>query len=75
MNVKLLLKGGRVIDPEQSIDGEYDLGINHEGKIEYIGMNSNHIKADVIKDVSGMLILPGLIDLHTHVYWGGGVCP
>lgn len=70
MKIDLLLKGGRVIDPAQKINGEFDIGVN-EGKVALITRDSSKIKASVVKDVTGMLVLPGLIDLHTHVYWGG----
>jgi len=71
MEINLILKGGRVIDPEQKIDGVYDVGINSEGEIAFITKDSSKFKASVVKDVSGMLVLPGLVDLHTHVYYGG----
>lgn len=65
----LILKGGRVIDPSQGIDGVMDVGFAG-GKVSAIGPKLAGDKAE-IRDVSGLIVSPGLIDLHTHVYWGG----
>ena len=40
------------------------------GKVAKIGDGLDDAGADV-RDVSGFIVSPGLIDLHTHVYWGG----
>ena len=64
--MKLLLKGARVIDPSQKIDARMDILIE-EGKIA--GCSSN-IKAsqDVrVIDLTGMIVAPGLIDMHVHL--------
>ena len=63
----LVLRGGRVIDPAQSIDKVADVAFA-EGKVAAIG---DRLEAKTIKDVAGKIVTPGLIDLHTHVYWGG----
>ncbi|MEL6477649.1 MAG: amidohydrolase/deacetylase family metallohydrolase [Pseudomonadota bacterium] len=63
----LVLKGGRVIDPAQGLDAICDIGFT-DGKVAEIGTN---LRGDRIRDVSGHLVTAGLIDLHTHVYWGG----
>lgn len=65
-SLDLLLRGGRVIDPAQGIDEVRDIGF-HDGRViaaEEAGA------ADEILDVSGCIVAPGFIDLHTHVYWG-----
>ena len=64
----LVLKGGRVIDPEQNHDAVADVAFA-EGKVAALGADLGPAK-DVL-DVAGRLVDPGLIDLHTHVYWGG----
>lgn len=63
----LVLKGGRVIDPSQGIDRLADVGFSG-GRCTGVGEN---LQAHEQRDVSGMIVTPGLIDLHTHVYWGG----
>ncbi|MCC8940017.1 amidohydrolase/deacetylase family metallohydrolase [Bradyrhizobium sp. Arg68] len=63
----LVIKGGDVIDPSQSLRGKRDIGIRW-GVIEAI---DNEIAADRAArtiDASGKLVMPGLVDLHCHVY-------
>ncbi len=64
----LILRGGRVIDPAQKIDAVLDVGFVG-GKVAAVGADLGEAKD--IRDVSGKMVVPGLIDLHTHVYWGG----
>ena len=63
----LVLKGGRVIDPSQGIDKLTDIAFA-DGKVAAIG---DGLSGEDTRDVSGKIVSPGLIDLHTHVYWGG----
>ncbi len=70
MNCDILLKGGRVIDPSQGVDGEMDLAIKN-GKIISVATDISQSETEKVIDVSGKLVIPGLIDLHTHVYQGG----
>ncbi|HVO68089.1 MAG TPA: dihydroorotase [Syntrophales bacterium] len=71
----LLLKGGRIIDPSQNLDAQMDLIIEN-GKIAKIGKNihkpNNTSRKPVsgeinIIDLKGKIVVPGLIDMHTHL--------
>lgn len=66
----LILTGGRVIDPSQALDAVTEVGFA-QGKVSGIGPGLKRDAQTKIKDVSGFIVTPGLIDLHTHVYWGG----
>jgi len=70
MAFDLILRGGRVIDPSQKLDAVTDVAFAG-GSVAAVG---NDLKADPATDVRhvpGLIVTPGLIDLHTHVYWGG----
>ena len=60
----LALKGGRVIDERNGIDGVFDVALRN-GKIAAIGPGLTGQRS---RDVSGCIVAPGLIDIHTHVY-------
>jgi dihydroorotase len=71
--MKLLLTGGRIIDPAQNIDSRLDIFLE-DGKISKIGTNlskstksKDSEKITKIIDLTGMIIVPGLIDMHTHL--------
>src|SRR5262245_43985379 len=63
----LLLRGGRVIDPLQSLDGAYDVAVK-DGRVAAILPAIAPSSAKETVDVSGKLVLPGLIDTHAHVF-------
>lgn len=70
MSHDLILKGGRVIDPSQNLDGIRDVAFT-AGKVSAISKDLATGPDTEVRDVSGYIVSPGLIDLHTHVYWGG----
>jgi dihydroorotase len=70
MAYDLILRGGRVIDPSQSLDAVTDVAFA-AGKVARVGPRLEAGPATDIRDLSGAIVTPGLIDLHTHVYWGG----
>ena len=63
---KVLLKGGRLIDPASGLDGVRDLLVA-DGRIQEIGPQLQSNGAETL-DCAGRLVLPGLIDTHAHVY-------
>src|ERR1700731_799113 len=70
MSSDLILRGGRVIDPSQKLDAVTDVAFAR-GKVAQIGSGLKADASTEVRDVSGTIVTPGLIDLHTHVYWGG----
>ena len=68
--IDLILRGGRVIDASQNIDAVMDVAFA-DGKVTGVAENIDAGPGTDVRDVSGKIVTPGLIDLHTHVYWGG----
>ena len=67
--IDLLLKGGRLLDPKNSIDSKMDVAVK-DGKIYRIAAEIPSSSSKKVLDVSGMIVSPGLINIHTHVYAG-----
>ncbi len=65
-----ILKSGRVIDPAAGRDGIFDIGVRH-GIVEAIGSDLPTNGATVV-DTRGLLVAPGLIDVHLHLMNGLG---
>lgn len=65
----LLLKSGRVIDPDQGLDAVMDVAFQ-DGQVAAIGPDLG-LDAREVRKVAGRIVTPGLIDMHSHVYWGG----
>lgn len=70
MTPDLILRGGRVVDPSQNLDAVHDVAFAG-GKVAAIGEQLEAGPETQVRDVTGRIVSPGLIDLHTHVYWGG----
>jgi dihydroorotase len=70
MTYDLILRGGRVIDPSQRLDAVSDVAFAG-GKVAKVAPKLQGSAGTDVRDVSGSIVTPGLIDLHTHVYWGG----
>jgi dihydroorotase len=66
----LLIKGGRVLSPEDSLDGRFDLLVE-DGVIRQIepGLTA---PADETLDATGQLVAPGFVDMHAHLREPGG---
>jgi len=67
--IDIILKGGQLIDPKNKIDAKMDVGITN-GKISQIAPDIAAARAKKVVDVKGLVISPGLIDIHVHVFAG-----
>jgi dihydroorotase len=65
----LLLKGGHVIDPKNKIAGVRDVAIRN-GLVAAVAPEIPAAQARKVISVAGMYVIPGLIDLHAHVFSG-----
>lgn len=65
----LLLKGGRLIDAKNTIDAKMDVAVK-DGKISRVAADIPASAAKKVLDVSGLIVAPGLINIHTHVFAG-----
>jgi dihydroorotase len=63
----LLIRGGEVIDPIQELRGVRDVAIRW-GRIAAVQPGIDPVRAAQVVDARGKLVLPGLVDLHAHVY-------
>lgn len=69
MDFDLVIRGGEVIDPGSGLLGRMDVGIR-QGKIAAVAPSLPFADAGPTLDATGLVVTPGLFDLHTHVYWG-----
>ena len=67
MDHDLILRNGRVLDPGTGRDEVTDIAFAG-GKVAAIGAG---LRGKMERDVAGCIVMPGNIDFHTHVYWGG----
>ena len=65
----LLIKGGHVIDPKNNRNGVMDVAIA-DGKIAEVAAGIDAARARRVVDATGLYVVPGLIDLHAHVFFG-----
>ena len=65
----ILLKGGNLIDAKNEINGVYDIAIL-DGKIAAVGSNITKEKAKIVVNAKGLIVTPGLIDIHGHNFFG-----
>ncbi len=63
--MKTLIKNGRVVDPSQNLDAVMDILVE-DGKVKALGANISEA-ADEVFDATGLVVTPGLIDLHVHL--------
>ena len=69
MRHDLLIKSGTVVDPSQGLNGRKDVGLT-AGKVAAVEDSIPVDEAAEVLDASGLIVTPGLIDLHVHAYWG-----
>jgi dihydroorotase len=67
----LLLKGGHVIDGKAKLSGVRDVAI-HQGRIAAVAPKIDPAQAAKTVDATGLYVVPGLVDIHVHVYAGTG---
>ena len=63
--MKTLIKNGRVIDPSQNIDAIMDLLVE-DGVVKEVAAEIK-AAADEVYDADGLIVAPGLVDVHTHL--------
>ena len=68
-SLDLLIQGGHVIDPRNGIDEIRDVGII-DGRIAEVAAGIDATRAETVVDAVGLVVAPGLVDLHTHVFFG-----
>ena len=67
MKWDLLIKGGELLDPAQQIRRKLDVAFN-AGRVAETGQDLDSAQARATLDASGLLVTPGMIDLHVHVF-------
>jgi dihydroorotase len=68
----LLLKRGHVIDARNNIDGKMDVAI-FQGKVAAVAPDLSAAQAQKVVDVTDLYVVPGLVDIHTHLYATSGM--
>ena len=68
-NYSLVIKNGHLIDPKNNIDGLMDVAVQ-DGKIALVARNIDAAQARQVVDAKGLYVVPGLIDMHAHVFHG-----
>src|SRR5438067_1746506 len=69
MAYELLIRGGTLIDPANGLNGDFDIAVA-DGRIAAVAPDMPADGAAQVVDARGLYITPGLVDLHTHCYWG-----
>ena len=63
----ILIRGGEVIDPSQNLRGVRDVAVA-DGRITALGEELKEVNGRYVIDARGLYVVPGLIDMHVHVY-------
>ena len=65
----ILIRNGHLLDPKNGIDQEMDIAVM-DGRIAEVAPEISGKSARIEIDASGLLVTPGLIDIHGHIFWG-----
>ena len=71
MSRRILLRGGRVVDPSQKLDGVRDV-LLEDGRVAAVGESLTASEDARVLDCAGLVVTPGLIDVHVHLREPGG---
>ncbi|MBL8228639.1 MAG: amidohydrolase/deacetylase family metallohydrolase [Bryobacterales bacterium] len=71
-NYDLLLKGGRLIDPKNNVDAVRDIAIR-QGRVAAVEAEIPAAQARQTVDLKGLIVTPGLVDIHVHVFHTTGI--
>jgi len=66
----VLIQGGTVVDPGQGLRALRDVRLA-DGRVAEVGDGLAPHPGEEVVDARGRMVVPGLIDLHVHVFWGG----
>jgi dihydroorotase len=64
-----LIKGGKVIDPSQDLNAVRDVALSGD-KVAAIETGIPESQAMEVLDAGGLIVVPSLLDLHVHSFWG-----
>ncbi len=65
----VLIKGGRLVDPKNNIDAVMDIAVKN-GRVALVARHIDPASALQVVEAKGMYVMPGLIDIHEHVFYG-----
>ncbi len=68
----IVIKGGHVIDPKNNTDELFDIAVK-DGKVVLIAKDIDKKEGKQVVDATGFYVIPGLIDIHTHVFQGNNL--
>ncbi|MBM3948878.1 MAG: hypothetical protein FJ312_06515 [SAR202 cluster bacterium] len=69
MKYSLVIKGAPVVNPPQGLDAVRDVAFA-DGKVAAVGQSIGTGEAAEVLEATGLLVVPGLVDLHVHTFWG-----
>ncbi len=65
----LIIRGGHLVDPGNNRNGRFDVAVSN-GQVAAVEPHIDPVLGRDTLDASGLIVTPGLVDLHTHIYWG-----